>query len=305
MADVKTSDSGRRYVDMDEVVKQRFEQIHRDREWHDAGFKKEAPGLYSRELGKDKKHPLALELAINCAECGHLLNAEVVAEYSKGSQILVTVEKCKCKETEEQPPRQITKEIERIEQRNNHDCLRCCIAMITGIRYEDVPDFCESDSEAWPTACDKWLGEMGYGLLMFGSSAPDFVPAWLPIIAQGSTSISSRYHFVVVTEDKIIDPWPSQPGLTEIKERYAIVNSGSLVNGFIDHLAKRYSEANAALAQSRQQVIKLVEDKRDEWQGKAQTLTTDDDHQWELVVRITAANEILSELKSSIAEKHR
>lgn len=163
-------------------------------------------------------------------------------------------------------PRPIISKIERIEQRNNHDCLRCCIAIVTGIRYEDVPDFCESHKEAWPSACDEWLSEMGYGLLMFGSSPPDFVPSWLPIIAQGPTSISSRYHFVVVTDDKIIDPWPSQPGLTEIKERYAIVNSGSLTNGFIDHLAARYSAAHEEIKSLQQQlteanrIIRLWED---------------------------------------------
>lgn len=45
------------------------------------------------------RHPLALELFVNCAICGSLLNIEFsnFNERPFGKQVLITVEKCHCK----------------------------------------------------------------------------------------------------------------------------------------------------------------------------------------------------------------
>jgi hypothetical protein len=163
-----------------------------------------------------------------------------------------------------QPPSIPDRLIARIEQRTGRDCLRCCVAMVTQVNYEDVPDFCAEHGESWPSALGEWLDMLGMGLLMFGKAAPEYVPSWLPIIAQGKTNRSSLLHFVVITSDDVIDPSPYQSGLTEITDRYAIVNSGALANNFIEHIGQRLSETSAALREARSAAPRVA-DEREVW----------------------------------------
>lgn len=150
------------------------------------------------------------------------------------------------------------REIVRVEQRTERDCLRCCLAMVTHIDYDDVPDFVADHGESWPTACEAWLSELGMGLLMM-PTAPTYVPPWLPIIARGSTEYSDVHHFVVVTSNAVIDPSPSQHRLKEAAATYAVVNSGSLANEFLSHLAAKYSATCSTLASRDAEVREVLE----------------------------------------------
>lgn len=157
--------------------------------------------------------------------------------------------------------REQAREIVRVEQRTHTDCLRCCLAMVTAIDYDDVPDFIADHGESWPTACEAWLSGLGMGLLMM-PTAPTYVPPWLPIIARGSTEYSDEHHFVVVTPNAVIDPSPSQHGLKEAAATYAVVNSGSLANEFINHLAAKYSAACSELSSRDAEVKQVLEEPR-------------------------------------------
>lgn len=151
-----------------------------------------------------------------------------------------------------------TREIVRVEQRTESDCLRCCIAMVTRIDYDDVPDFVADHGESWPTACEAWLSGLGMGLLMM-PTPPTYVPPWLPIIARALTECSDVHHFVVVTPNAIIDPSPSRHRLKEAAATYAVVNSGLLANQFIDHLAAKYSETGSVLASRDTELREVLE----------------------------------------------
>ena len=168
--------------------------------------------------------------------------------------------------------REQAREIVRVEQRTGRDCLRCCIAMVTRIDYDDVPDFVASHGESWPTACEAWLSELGMGLLMI-LSAPAWTPPWLPIIARGPTEMSDQHHFVVVTSESVIDPHPSRRGLKEVEATYAVVNSGSLTNDFISHLARKYSDACVELDEWRIAVGQLVAEKYQALAARTETTT--------------------------------
>lgn len=49
---------------------------------------------------KAERHPLAIELLVNCAACGNILNAEQCCRFEESKpfskQILITVERCVC-----------------------------------------------------------------------------------------------------------------------------------------------------------------------------------------------------------------
>lgn len=45
---------------------------------------------------KTDKHPLAIEVMVNCAECGSLLGVEAIKEHIAPQQLLLCVEKCQC-----------------------------------------------------------------------------------------------------------------------------------------------------------------------------------------------------------------
>lgn len=153
--------------------------------------------------------------------------------------------------------RERAREIVRVEQRTERDCLRCCLAMVTTVDYEDVPDFVTDHGEAWPTACESWLSELGMGLLVM-PTAPMWTPPWLPIIARGPTELSDAHHFVVVTPEQVVDPHPLQRGLKEVAATYAVVNSGKLANDLISHLAAKYSATCSELSAKDAEIERLT-----------------------------------------------
>ncbi len=101
--------------------------------------------------------------------------------------------------------------ISRIEGRSGGDCLRCCVAMVTGLPYEDVPDFPTLSPKAWSQAFQAWLNLRGAQFLRIGVDLTE-APASTPVIAIGRNTLGM--HAVVIHEG-LIDPAPSQQGLIE------------------------------------------------------------------------------------------
>jgi len=63
-------------------------------------------------------------------------------------------------------------------QRNDRDCLICCLSKLLNVRYEDIPRFYEvypanlndikiSEEEAFMKAVDEWLDSKGYYRIIF------------------------------------------------------------------------------------------------------------------------------------------
>lgn len=66
---------------------------------HDFG---NAEALLARQVftrdRKETKHPLGIELIVNCANCGQIVQSDLCnnSNAAFSQQILITVEKCKC-----------------------------------------------------------------------------------------------------------------------------------------------------------------------------------------------------------------
>lgn len=121
------------------------------------------------------------------------------------------------------------------------DCWRCCIAAVLGLPAENVPHFLLGEDGKHNNNCDadtqKWLNERG--LLMFYASAVGgrtaiWFPRWSeskfplpPIISCGPTDRSQgmgKHHAVVMVGNEVVyDPHPSEAGLTAITEQYLIL----------------------------------------------------------------------------------
>lgn len=54
-----------------------------------------------------------------------------------------------------------------IDQRTKTDCLRCCIATVLGLPYEDVPDLVPEHGGDWPAALAQWACAHGLEALWF------------------------------------------------------------------------------------------------------------------------------------------
>lgn len=108
-------------------------------------------------------------------------------------------------------------------QRTETDCLKCCLAMVLEMEYEEVPDFVLLYGTDWGRELSKWLLERNKGLIQF-NSVPQYIPPWLPMIAKGYPSEKSLHHHCVVWTDKeMFDPHPNNIGILDITERYFIV----------------------------------------------------------------------------------
>jgi hypothetical protein len=100
-----------------------------------------------------------------------------------------------------------TRTIQRVAARNETDCLRCCVAMVTGVAYEKVPDFVEgAPKRSWTGALRNWLSERGSRLVRIGVDL-DEAPQGLPVIAIGKGNLGC-FHAMVVLDGQMIDPAP-------------------------------------------------------------------------------------------------
>lgn len=56
-------------------------------------------------------------------------------------------------------------ELERVDQRTETDCLRCCLATVLGLPYEDVPDFVNEYPGQWADEMSRWLAARGLSMV--------------------------------------------------------------------------------------------------------------------------------------------
>lgn len=78
-------------------------------------------------------------------------------------------------------------------QRTNTDCLRCCIATLLQIPYEDVPDLV--DEPQWIIQLHKWAENRGYDLSI--QEDGNFLPEY-SIAVGPSPRIQGKDHAVII-----------------------------------------------------------------------------------------------------------
>ncbi len=94
--------------------------------------------------------------------------------------------------------------------------------MVTGLRYDDVPDFVALYPTAWSGALQAWLASLGMSFCRIGVDAKQFPPS-VPVIAIGPAR-SGRMHAILYSASTMHDPSPRQAGFAgPIKHRLAIL----------------------------------------------------------------------------------
>jgi hypothetical protein len=101
------------------------------------------------------------------------------------------------------------------------NCYASCIAALTGIPLEDIPNFCTKDS--WLEDSTAWLKERGWALAFVYRDAPrgaDDLPedqtVWsnMPYIVSGQSPRGDFLHACVYANGKLLhDPHPSNQGV--------------------------------------------------------------------------------------------
>lgn len=109
----------------------------------------------------------------------------------------------------------------RIDQRTSSDCLRCCIAMVLGLDYEDVPDFVAM-RPMWTWAMTEWARRQGYWSLRVQSTSDgEMLPSLLgeaeidgPLWIASGPAARGHNHAVVMRGSVLeFDPHASRAGL--------------------------------------------------------------------------------------------
>ncbi len=109
------------------------------------------------------------------------------------------------------------------------NCFATCVAALTGIPLEDVPNFCLKDS--WFEDAVNWLWEHGWGVAYFyGSDEKGQLPegarlySTLPYIATGPSPRGDFLHSVVERDGKLLhDPHPDDTGLAGPPRDYILL----------------------------------------------------------------------------------
>lgn len=110
------------------------------------------------------------------------------------------------------------------DQRTETDCLRCCLATVLGLPYDDVPDFVAEYDVEWREALGAWLDARGHLGLWFqashdqeicGSSIGGREALW---IAGGLSPRGSEHTVVYRGATMLHDPHPSKAGLAVVCE---------------------------------------------------------------------------------------
>lgn len=138
---------------------------------------------------------------------------------------------------------EIPKQTHFVEDGKIGDCWRCCIAAVLGLPAEEVPHFLADENGELNHGSDAdtqaWLNDRGYWLAYAtcdgGSRMAFRFPRWArdhkkrplpPLICCGPTERSKglgKHHAVVMVGDQLVyDPHPSEAGLTAIVEQWVI-----------------------------------------------------------------------------------
>jgi len=107
-----------------------------------------------------------------------------------------------------------------IDQRTKTDCLRCCIAMVLELPYEDVPDFVAEHGGEWPWEFANWAWQRGFESLWFRGLEDCEMMQSSPVpwrwIATGQSERGSNHAVVYCGNELEHDPHRSRAGLLEI-----------------------------------------------------------------------------------------
>lgn len=117
------------------------------------------------------------------------------------------------------------------------DCFRACIATVTGIPLELVPNFCDQEvvenatDGYWWTWFQKWLGHLGCDALFLTSKyvVDHFNPGGVFVVGGQSPRFPDGKHAVVMelTSDKtwklVHDPHPDNTGIVGDPEDVTVI----------------------------------------------------------------------------------
>ena len=119
-----------------------------------------------------------------------------------------------------------------IDMQTGSDCLRCCIATVLGLPYDDVPDFVH-DHNRWAEEMAKWAKERGFSVVrvqctgdgeMMHSIFQEADGLW---IASGPAARGRNHAVVFRGSEMIHDPHSSREGLVSITAATVFSNLGS------------------------------------------------------------------------------
>lgn len=109
----------------------------------------------------------------------------------------------------------------RIDQRTGSDCVRCCIGMVLGLDYDDVPDFVADHPTRWMLTMTGWAALRSLAVLRFAAADDGellhepSLPG-VPWIASGPTERGTNHAVVYVGPEPFHDPHASRAGLLSI-----------------------------------------------------------------------------------------
>lgn len=103
-----------------------------------------------------------------------------------------------------------------VKQREDSDCLRCCLAGILNLPWEVVPDFVAFDGPRWYEAMLEWLHDQGLHMMRFQGHYPHnglyLVDGW---------TTRHETHVVIYRGLNMVwDPHESAEGLTHVRNSY-------------------------------------------------------------------------------------
>lgn len=119
-----------------------------------------------------------------------------------------------------------------IDQRLPNDCLRCCLATVLCLPYEEVPHFVGDAPSRWADKMSKWLNGLGFAAVRVQATGDGEIlhsyfdgngATW---IASGLTERGRNHATVWRGTEMIHDPHPSRAGLLTITAALVIVPIG-------------------------------------------------------------------------------
>ncbi len=107
-----------------------------------------------------------------------------------------------------------------LDMRTDNDCMRCCLAMVTGLPYEDVPDFVHEHPLAEvPSVMARWFDACGWSMVeVHATDDGEIMPTTFGApgglwIGGGSTLRGTMHATVWRGTEMVHDPHPSRAGL--------------------------------------------------------------------------------------------
>lgn len=110
------------------------------------------------------------------------------------------------------------------------DCVRCCVAFVLNLRWQQVPDFVRKYHGRWPWHLAQWLRRRGLFLMRIqGRRVVDWAPR-MDRIACGTTRLTkgkkgTRHALVINRGKTVYDPSPKPLPLKRHECTYLILRT--------------------------------------------------------------------------------